>query len=242
MADRSVPVRAVLFDAAGTLLHVCPSVGAIYAEEAGRFGVDASADTIDAAFRSAWRALRPYADGGSPFHTSEAVEHAWWRGLVERVFAEACGPAAFEDRFDPFFDALYLRFERPNAWRLFDDVAPALDALRDRRIPIAVVSNWDSRLPRLLDAIGIGGRFQFVLTSAEAGVSKPAPGIFHEAVARLGIAPEEALHVGDSMEDDVAGARRAGLRSMHLVRNDAMASRDGAIASLREVLPIVDAQ
>ena len=232
MSRRSTPIRAVLFDAAGTLLHVHPSVGEIYAEEAARFGTDVSAAAAGAAFRSAWRALRPYADGTTPFHTSDAIERAWWRGLVERVFAEACGPGAFRGQFDEFFGALYVRFEQPSVWRLFDDVLPALDALRERGVPIAVASNWDSRLPRLMDAMGIAGRFRFVLTSAEAGVSKPAPEIFHQAAARLATPPPQVLHVGDSVEDDVAGAERAGLRGLHLVRTFGAAVGAGRIRSL----------
>src|SRR6185295_4412912 len=126
---------------------------------------------------------------------------------------------SFADRFDPFFDALYLRFERPDGWRSFADVLPTLDALDTRGIPYAVVSNWDSRLPRLLRAMGIADRFRFVLTSAEAGVSKPSPEIFMQALERIGVPTQEVLHVGDSLEDDVLAARRAGLRSVHLVRS-----------------------
>ncbi|HRI86813.1 MAG TPA: HAD-IA family hydrolase [Candidatus Hydrogenedentes bacterium] len=211
-------IRAILFDAAGTLLHVQPSVGDVYAREAERFGVCVSADTLNAAFQTVWRELRPSVDGGTPFHTSEAIERAWWRELVTRVFDQACEGDAFADRFDPFFDALYLRFEQPEVWRLYDDVMPTLDALAARNIPIAIVSNWDSRLPRLLRAMGIADRFEFILTSAEAGVSKPSPQVFHIAVERLRVNAGEVLHVGDSLDEDVNAAQHAGLRGVHLKR------------------------
>ncbi len=232
-------ISAILFDAAGTLLHVYPSVGDVYAREAERFGVSVPVNAINAAFRAAWRELRPYADGATPFHTSEAIERAWWRNLVERVFGEAAGPNAFSERFDPFFDALYLRFEQADVWRLFDDVMPTLDALRDRGIPVAVVSNWDSRLPRLLHAMGIAERFQFILTSAEAGVSKPSPKIFDLALARLALPGHEVLHVGDSLEDDVHGAQRAGIRSLHLDRNSAESIRGMSNHSLLEIMDTI---
>ncbi|MCC6796400.1 MAG: HAD-IA family hydrolase [Candidatus Hydrogenedentes bacterium] len=232
----SLIARAILFDGAGTLLHVHPSVGSVYAEEAKRFGACASVDSINAAFRSAWRELRPYADGKTPFHTSEAIERAWWRTLVQRVFDEACGPDAFADRFESFFNALYLRFEEPDVWRLYDDVIPTLDALRARNIPIAIVSNWDSRLPRLLKAMGLADRFEFILTSAEAGVSKPSQKIFEQALVRLGIPAHEVLHVGDSLEDDVIAAQNAGLQSLHIVRNDTSSQDGKAIHSLKEII------
>lgn len=230
------PVRAILFDAAGTLLHVHPSVGAVYADEARRHGVDVHADAVGRAFAAVWRALRPYADGATPFHTSEAIERAWWRRLVEQVFSETCGGDAFGGGFDAFFDALYVRFERPDAWRLYDDAVPALDALRARGMPLAVVSNWDSRLPRLLDAMGVADRFEFVLTSAEVGVSKPAPAIFQHALDRLELSADEVLHVGDSIADDVRGATQAGLRA---VRIDRSAGPDTGVATVSSLLDIV---
>jgi putative hydrolase of the HAD superfamily len=229
-------IRAILFDAAGTLLHVHPSVGEIYAREAERFGVRVPIETVNNAFRSAWRALRPYMHGKTPFHTSEEIERAWWRNLVERVFDDACDPDAFADRFDPFFESLYLRFEQPDVWCLFDDVMPTLEALQNRGIPIAIVSNWDSRLPRLLRAMGIADRFQFILTSAEAGVSKPSPEIFHQALARLALPPHEVLHIGDSLEDDVHAAQRAGLQSVHICRTGTTNSDGPSIRTLLEVL------
>jgi putative hydrolase of the HAD superfamily len=229
-------IRAIFFDAAGTLLHVHPSVGDVYAREAQRFDVTVSNDSVNTAFRSAWRELRPYADGKTPFHTSEEIERAWWRILVERVFSEACGLHAFAGRFDPFFESLYLRFEEPEVWRLYHDVLPTLDALRARNIPISIVSNWDSRLPRLLQAMGIADRFEFVLTSAEAGVSKPSPEIFHQALARLGIPAHEVLHVGDSWEDDVIAAQNAGLQSLLIMRNDTSSQDGKAIHSLEEII------
>lgn len=233
-------IRAILFDAAGTLLHVHPSVGEVYAAEAERFGARVPVDDINSAFRSAWRELRPYADGKTPFHTSEEIERAWWRELVERVFEEACGLVTFGDRFDPFFESLYRRFEQPEVWRLFDDVLPTLDALRDHGIPIAIVSNWDSRLPRLLHAMGIADRFRFILTSAEAGVSKPSGEIFLQALARLGLPPHEVLHIGDSLEADVIAAQNAGLQSLHIDRESAAVSGETTIGSLLDVAKFIE--
>lgn len=233
-------IRAILFDAAGTLLHVHPSVGEVYAAQAERFGARVPVDDINSAFRSAWRELRPYADGKTPFHTSEEIERAWWRELVERVFEEACGLVTFGDRFDPFFESLYRRFEQPEVWRLFDDVLPTLDALRDHGIPIAIVSNWDSRLPRLLHAMGIADRFRFILTSAEAGVSKPSGEIFLQALARLGLPPHEVLHIGDSLEADVIAAQNAGLQSLHIDRESAAVSGETTIGSLLDVAKFIE--
>jgi len=219
MTEPPENIRAVLFDAGGTLVRAYPSVGHVYAEEAARFGVDVTPDSLSQHFGEAWRRLRPQDNHESPFRTSEAHERAWWRSLVDAVFEAAGVRDAFGDRFDAFFDSLYDRFETADVWEVFDDVVPTLDAIHAAGIRCAIVSNWDSRLPRLMDALGLADRFEFILTSAEAGHSKPHAAIFEEAVKRLGLSANQVINVGDSVEEDVHGATAAGLRAVHLDRN-----------------------
>ncbi len=222
-------IRAILFDAAGTLLHVHPSVGHVYAGEAARYGVHVAPEAINAAFKREWGARRSLPHGATPFHTSETIERAWWHDLVAAVFDEVGEIAAFGSDFEGFFSTLYERFADPGDWRIYDDVLPALDALREMGTRCAVVSNWDSRLPRLIDRLGLTSRFEFVLTSAEAGCSKPAPGIFVSALERLHVSASEALHVGNSPDDDVLGAEQAGLHAVLIDRGK------GASAGLRSL-------
>jgi putative hydrolase of the HAD superfamily len=219
MSDPISNVRAVLFDAGGTLVHVRPSVGAVYSDTASRYGVEISKERLDPAFRSAWKRLRPQHGHASPFRTSEADERAWWRKLVETIFADVGARDAFADRFDPFFDELYEVFALPDVWNVFDDVVPTLDALNRAGIRCAVVSNWDSRLPRLLTALALAEQFEFVLTSAETGFSKPHPAIFEAAVSRLELPAQQVVNIGDSFVEDVEGAEAAGLRGVHLTRD-----------------------
>lgn len=224
-------IRAVLFDAGGTLVRAYPSVGHVYAAEAARFGVEVSAETLSQHFGAAWRRLRPQENHESPFRTSEAQEREWWRSLVDAVFEDAGLRDSFEEQFDAFFNSLYDRFESPDVWEVFDDVVPTLDALDRAEICYAIVSNWDSRLPKLMHALGLADRFEFILTSAEAGHSKPHPAIFKEAVQRLGLPPVQVLNVGDSEEEDIRGAQAAGLQGVHLHRD----GRTGSISTLTEL-------
>ncbi|MCC6698560.1 MAG: HAD-IA family hydrolase [Candidatus Hydrogenedentes bacterium] len=225
-------VRAVLFDAAGTLLSVHPSVGHVYADEARKFGVALSPHDLDRHFHLAWTRHRPQTGHGTPFHTSEAHERAWWRELVWDAFTAAGAPYDFMAGFDTFFDGLYERFAAPHDWHVFDDVMPALESLRNAGARLAVVSNWDSRLPRLLKGLGLSSWFDLVITSAEAGVSKPHPDIFHIALDNLGLDTAQAVHVGDSEEEDIAGAHAAGLRAVRIDRDNATT---GALHSLLEL-------
>jgi putative hydrolase of the HAD superfamily len=113
----------------------------------------------------------------------------------------------------------------------YPDAVPALSALRDRGLRLVVVSNWDCSLPRVLERCGLGGMLDGTVTSAEAGAPKPDPAIFGLALELAGCDASEALHVGDTVEEDVAGARAAGIRPLLIDRD----GRNGDISSLEEI-------
>jgi len=82
-----------------------------------------------------------------------------------------------------------------------------------------VVSNWDVSLHVVLADVGLSPLLDGILTAAEAGSSKPAPAIFAQALRLAGVAPAEAIHVGDSVEEDVAGARAVGIEPVLVDRS-----------------------
>jgi putative hydrolase of the HAD superfamily len=145
--------------------------------------------------------------GGDRYSAHPGGERAWWGAFLREVLARLGHPAPWE----PLLDELYAAFARIEVWRAFPEVAPTLEALRSAGLELAVVSNWDRRLPEILDGLGLAGYFAAVVVSAREGVEKPAPAIFHRALERLGVAPQRALHVGDSPRDDYQGAEGAGL-------------------------------
>jgi putative hydrolase of the HAD superfamily len=101
---------------------------------------------------------------------------------------------------------------------LFADVRPALAAARRRGRRLIVVSNWDVSLYEVLERAGVGALLDGILTSAEFGERKPSPSIFERALELAGVPAGAAVHVGDSLEEDVAGARAAGIEAVLLVR------------------------
>jgi putative hydrolase of the HAD superfamily len=115
-------------------------------------------------------------------------------------------------------------------FRPFPDAAPALEALRAGGLRLVCVSNWDCALPEVLERIGLRGLIDGVVTSAGAGARKPDPRIFAPALELAGCAPAEALHVGDTPEEDLVAARAAGIPALLLDRSG---GRD--IASLAEI-------
>ncbi|CAN5666662.1 hypothetical protein BH11ARM2_BH11ARM2_00390 [soil metagenome] len=117
----------------------------------------------------------------------------------------------------------------------YPDAAPCLETLRESGMRLAVVSNWDRTLHNALAHARLRGYFEFALASLEEGVEKPDPRVFAIALDRLGLAPEEVVHVGDHLVDDIQGAASAGIRAVHLDRNGCT---KGSIRSLKE-LPVL---
>lgn len=121
---------------------------------------------------------------------------------------------------------------------LFDDVRPALELLRDRGVKLAVISNWDYSLHRIIHSLGAREWFDEVVASLEEGIEKPEPEIFGIALERLGVSADDAVHVGDHPVDDIQGARGAGMRSILIDRSGA--GPNGSIASLNQLDEVLD--
>lgn len=224
--------KAVFFDAGGTLLHPFPSVGEIYKRVAGYHGCEVDAEQIEKGFRDAWLKR----DGMSHLtaHNSEKIERQWWRDLVHEVFAGIPGLRDFE----VFFTELYDTFARPECWKLYPGTLEVLKAVRKKNKKIGIISNWDSRLLGLCEGLGLHDHFDFILASAVFGASKPSVKIFEEALRRAGVQPHEAVHIGDSFEDDIKGARGAGLDAILIERHPKHRSLDyvKTIHSLQELI------
>jgi putative hydrolase of the HAD superfamily len=218
-------IRAVTFDAAGTLIAPREPVGRTYARLAGEVGIVADPITVDAAFRTAFRQAPPLAFPALPASARAAAERQWWRAVVHA----ALGAPPEDPAFATCFDGLFAHYARAAAWLVFPDVTPALMALRARGLRLGVVSNFDRRLPGLLDELGLGAAFDAIVWSTEAGAAKPAAAIFDAAAARLGIAVADMCHVGDDPETDLAGAERAGAVGVLLDRG---ARGPGSLCSL----------
>jgi len=230
-------MKAVLFDAAGTLLRVRGSVGAVYLEHARRYGFDSgvSAGELGEAFVSAFRSQPPLAFSPLPSDAAEALELDWWRGLVRRVF-EPYGPFP---RFEDFFADLFAAFATDRHWELEPGCEELLRKLRKRGSRLAVVSNFDVRLFSVLQELGIAQFFDEILVSSRCRTAKPEPEIFRLACRQVGCEADQAMHVGDSPVEDVQGARRAGLRAVLYDPGNRFPGFEGErVARLTEVLEL----
>ena len=194
-------LRAIFFDAGGTLIRPYPSVGAVYAAVAMRHGIHRTADEMEGAFRQSWAALK------RPGLTVSRKD--WWRELVFRVLGqedEAC------------FEELFKTFARPDVWQIFPDVEDTLRAARARGLHVGVLSNWDDRLRELLDGLGLARHFDSMTISCEVGVEKPDAEIFLAALRAAAVTASEAVHIGDGYEEDQRGAEAVGMDAVLLDR------------------------
>ncbi len=205
-------IRAVSFDAGGTLLAPWPSVGTVYAQVAAAYDLPGlSPARLDKAFRSVWQTIPDF----------DYSRDAWNR-LIRATFAEVIS----ERLPEALCDALYERFRRPDVWRVYEDVIPTLNALTSTGKRLAVISNWDDRLAPLLEALNLAQYFDSLSISWDHGAAKPSPDLFRAAVDALGVSPENILHVGDSENEDYLGATHAGLKAVLLKRQKTVSPKE----------------
>ena len=223
----SARIKAVFFDAGGTLFQPYPSVGQVYSETPARHGLQTDPQEMEARFHRHWTQRDGLASLSN--HSSPRAEREWWESLVREVFSEV----GRIDNFDAFFNELYDTFACAEAWRLFPDALPVLQKLKRKGKILGIISNWDSRLPSICEGLGLVSYFDFILASALVGAAKPHPRIFQEALDRAGVRPEEALHVGDSLKDDVQGAREAGIHALFIDRRGNRTAETPTISALQ---------
>jgi len=204
-------IRAVFLDALGTLVELEPPWLALREQ----VPAEVSDERLQAAMRVEMAYYRE--------HSHEGRDPASLAHLRERCAALVSHELGVEVSAEVLVDS--IRFSA------YPDSEPALAALRDRGIRRVAVSNWDSSLPSVLEGCGLGRLMHGVVTSAGAGSRKPEPGIFAAALELAHCAPEEVLHVGDTPEEDVAGARAAGIRALLIDRSGG----GGDISSLTEI-------
>ena len=223
--------RAVLFDAGATLLHPNPPVEEVYARELAADGVRCSGDELAAALAAAWGEV--HSEAAPNRYGGVRGEADFWRAFLKRVRGRLDGGDVSAEAFA----RLALHFRDCRSWAIYPDVPGTLAALAANGFVLGVVSNWDSYLPSLLAALELAPRFATVAVSAIEETGKPDPEIFRRACARLGFAPEECLHVGDSLREDYEAARAAGLAALHLDRDGRHAAGPDRIRTLSEIAP-----
>jgi putative hydrolase of the HAD superfamily len=222
-------LRGVLFDFNGTLAHLS-SCGAAHHEVFDRHGLATAA----ARWGDGW--LVGPADGEThEIHSRTRETYHHWELQRLRSRARDCGVP--EDRVEALVRDLD-RETKAIVMKVYDDAVDTLTELRRRGLRVAVCSNWYWELDEMLERVGLAGMFAAVVSSARVGMRKPDPRIYRHTLAGCGLAPDEAIYVGDMWMPDVEGPRAVGMRAVHLWRPE-RGARQGCPA-LREGIWRVD--
>ena len=204
----------VLFlDVGDTLIRAHPSWAGVYRQGLLESGIDIAEKDLERALLHETQAGGWWLDE-TPFEPSEAKSFETVVAFDAAVLKRLGYPDLGEDTFRRIEDA----FARRSAWYVFPDVMPALDALTAAGIRLCVISNFVWGAPELIHDLELARHFERLVISARVGFQKPNPGIFQHALDQMQVAPERAMHVGDSYRADVMGARRLGMSAALIAR------------------------
>jgi putative hydrolase of the HAD superfamily len=217
-------IRAVYFDAVGTLLFPTPGALDVYRVVAQRRGLALSPQEIRTRFLAAYH-TQEVADAQAGWVTCEEREHTRWRRIVTETLQGV-------DDVAGCFTELFEHFGLPSAWTMNADAPGVLRDLAARGIVLGMGSNYDSRLWRVLDGFPELAMLRpRVLVSASVGHRKPSSRFFAAVCEQAACRPECILFVGDDVDNDYDGAATAGLQPLLLGDTQ----RERAIATLAEL-------
>jgi putative hydrolase of the HAD superfamily len=226
-------VRAVLLDAMGTLVELEPPAPRLRAQLRERAGLELTEAEAQAAILEEIAFYRVHHREGHD-RASLFVLRRRCAGALRAALPEAGRDLPLTTVIEALMGA--LRF------RAYPEAPAALERLREVGVRRVVVSNWDVSLHAVLHRVGLARLVSGTITSAELGASKPSPGPFRHALTIAGVPARDAMMVGNSVAEDVDGARAAGVAPVLLVRGGAApAELDGVpvIRSLRELPALV---
>lgn len=230
-------IRLVTFDAANTLIQHSwePSSMAINAARAEGLVID---ETIARPlYFDIYGSMRAEHEELERQRDYSAIQAFWQRCIA--VWLEKQNLDAIHSRSIVEYCQREVYSSEKRIWQVFPDVLPTINALRDIRIKIGIISNWDHSLHGVLNILNLSDKFDFAIASLELGIEKPAKGIFDEALRISGETPETSLHIGDSYEDDVIGAQNAGFGWLHLDRDSPTDFELKRVQTLCDVLEIL---
>jgi putative hydrolase of the HAD superfamily len=206
---------AVVFDAGKTLWDFKHRPEVLFAEALSRQGVTVDPAKLSAAVRKAERRFDEEFSGLQP------EEQATTMSGYERFFAAELGVKVDHEKFAKDCREIFHEATHDvGNWTAYPDAVPTLEALRARGFKLGMISNASDLARKVLRNLDMERRFDFVVISSEVGVNKPSPEIFHLALRQAKIHPHRAVYVGDRLNIDVKGARRAGMQAVLLDRED----------------------
>ncbi len=208
-------VRAVFFDLFNTLVRFWPPRDQVQAEACKDFGITVAPAGIDRGYALADALMAQQNASATPLRTLTPEQTQAFFARYEQLILHGAGAevdlALAERIWQRVRQARYSMV-------LFDDVLPAMARLKQRNLTLGVISNLNRPSAALAQELGLDGAVHFVVTAHETRAEKPDPAMFMAALARAGVSPGEAVHVGDQIASDVEGARAVGIQPVLMDR------------------------
>jgi HAD superfamily hydrolase (TIGR01509 family) len=222
--------RAVLIDALGTLVALAPPAPRLVAALRERHGLELDPAQAEQAVAREMTYYREHHQEACDEHSLAELRRRCAQVLAaelpERVVA-----LGEQELVELLLASLHFSAQ--------EDAERSLQALRESGLKLIAVSNWDCSLPAIFDRIGLGGSLDGVVTSGALGVRKPDVRIFAAALELAGVAASAAVHVGDSIANDVQGALGAGIAAVLLRRPSKGTADTGAACDPPEGVPVI---
>jgi putative hydrolase of the HAD superfamily len=209
-------IKAVFFDLYQTLVRYEPPREEIEAEILKKFGIETTPEAL----------VRPIITADE-FIYNEIARRPLSQRTDEEKFALYARYQAvllreaglkYDEKVIPGLLAAMQKSAMDLA--LFDDVVPALNDLKKRNLVLGLISNIEQNMTETLTKLGLPDWLEIIVTSLDAGASKPKPAIFRKALEQGDVKPAEAIYVGDQYQVDVLGAREAGMQGILIDRHD----------------------
>jgi putative hydrolase of the HAD superfamily len=207
-------IRAVCFDATGTLIEIRESVGTVYSRAAANVGVKLPAWRLDDAFARVLRHAPPLASAGVTGESRaarEAAEIAWWCERVRQTFQAADSTVEFADP-KAFALSLFETYRRGEAWRERPGARDLLADLRAEGVALGLASNFDHRLPKILEDLDLIHFFDVIEIPSLHGRAKPDRSVFVALASALGARLDELAYLGDDAQEVLEAIGALGLR------------------------------
>jgi putative hydrolase of the HAD superfamily len=209
----------LLIDAMGTLVRLQPPAPLLRSELRDRFGVTVSEAEAAAALRAEITFYRAHMGDGRDAATLHELRLRCAAVLRDALPVGGGAPGSHALGYEALdLDELLRALLASLRFVAFDDARDALLAVRARGIWVVVVSNWDVSVLDVLEQTGLAPLLDGAVSSAAIGVAKPSPAVFEHALALAGARAADAIHVGDSPSEDVAGALAAGIEPVLIDR------------------------
>lgn len=210
-------LRVITFDVYNTILRIKGgSPGDTYAKVARTLGVTSEPGVLDEAYKYVFRDMKRMYPIYGVKHGMTARQ--WWGDVVRDTFLNA-GYKIEMGRMEKLSQLLYDDFAHADTWEVYPYSVSVLKALKNRGLRLAIISNFDERLNKILQSLELDSYFDFIVTSHSCHYEKPDPRIFYHALEKAGVSPHLAAHVGDDIRDDYWGARNVGMHSFLLDRS-----------------------